>query len=199
MKFVLLYTENHHILSFKRNIFSGAPHELPVIIFMRHVLLLTFGSYLAGIDQYQTSHEAAFYNQNSQQQWNVAWEALKEIALLGNERILDIGCGSGKVSANIAGRVCNGSVLGLDLSQGMIAFAQKTYAPFYDNLMFTKGDVLELASSSEFDLIFSSSSLHWILDHEPLLIRVYNALKPGGSILFYNTMHPLAGSCGSIS
>jgi len=124
-------------------------------------------------------------------QWDVAYEALKDITFQGNERVLDLGCGSGKITANIAGRVPSGSVKGIDLSQGMIDFAQNTYTPYHDNLIFIKENILELNASSEFDLIFSSSSLHWILDHEPLLAYVHKALKPGGSILFTIPCTPL--------
>lgn len=139
---------------------------------------------LYGLDQYPSSEEASLYHHHSQQQWSVAYEALNNVSFQGDERVLDIGCGSGKVTANIAGRVLKGSVLGLDLSQGMIEFAQKKYLPFYKNLSFTKGDVLEFTSPSQFDFIFSSNSLHWILDHQSLLNKVYDLLSDDGTILF---------------
>lgn len=139
---------------------------------------------LCCLDQYPTIEEASFYHHHSTQQWDVAYEALKKVSFQGDEQILDLGCGSGKITANIAGRVTSGSVLGIDLSQGMIEFAQKTYEPFYTNLSFTKGDIQEFSSSFKFDLIFSSSSLHWILDHPPLLNTVHDLLKEDGTILF---------------
>lgn len=146
--------------------------------------MMIYGIPLAGLDQYPTSQEGAFYNHHSQQQWKVAYEALKLATFKGNERVLDIGCGPGKITANIAGRISHGSILGLDFSQGMITYAQKNYAPFYNNLFFTRGDILDVALAPEFDLIFSSSSLHWILDHESLLAHIYDALKHQGSIIF---------------
>src|ERR1700733_8424118 len=121
---------------------------------------------LSGLDQYPSTEEAAFYHHHSQQQWNVAYEALKKLEFQGNEQVLDIGCGTGKITANIAGRVPNGSVLGLDISQGMTVFAQKIYPPFYNNLSFLKADILNFVSSpspSKFDVICSFNSLHWIL------------------------------------
>lgn len=139
---------------------------------------------LIGLDQYPSNKEASFYHYNSQQQWNVAYEALKTIIFKGDEQILDIGCGSGKITANLAGRVSTGSILGLDLSHGMIEFAQKTYAPFYSNLSFIESDILEFNSTSQFDLIFSASSLHWVSDQQFLLTKVYDLLKDKGTILF---------------
>lgn len=148
------------------------------------VFFSVYGSSLVGLDQYPSTTEAVFYNNHSQQQWKVAYEALKKIEFQGSEAVLDIGCGSGKITANIAGRVGNGSILGLDLSEGMIAFSQKTYQPLYANLSFLRGDILTFNSSSNFDCIFSSSSLHWILDHRPLLAKVHNLLRDQGFILF---------------
>ena len=139
---------------------------------------------LAAEDQFPTVKNAAMYDNHSRQQWDVAFEALKQVELKGSERVLDIGCGTGKITANLAGRVDKGSVLGLDLSEGMIAFAQRTYQPFYPNLSFVQEDIFSFNASSEFDLIFSASSLHWILDHKRLLDHVYNLLNEQGSILF---------------
>lgn len=148
------------------------------------LFFFAYGSSLTGLDQYPSIEEAAFYNNHSQQQWDVAYEALKKIEFQGSEAVLDIGCGSGKITANIAGRVGNGSIIGLDLSEGMIAFAQKTYQPLYANLFFLKGDILTFTFSSKFDCIFSSSTLHWILDHKRLLTHVHNLLRDEGFILF---------------
>lgn len=161
-------------------------------VFSFGIVFFFFNAFsLAATDQYPSIRDAAFYNNHSQQQWDVAFEALEKIEFHGSEAVLDIGCGSGKITANIAGRVGNGSILGLDLSEGMIAFAQKTYQPFYANLSFVRDDILTFNSSSNFDCIFSSSSLHWILDHQPLLARVYDLLKDQGSILFTIPCTPL--------
>jgi trans-aconitate methyltransferase len=142
------------------------------------------GSFLAALDQYPTAEKAAFYNHHSQQQGSVAYEALKKMEFQGTEQVLDIGCGSGKITANISGRVGKGSVVGLDLSEGMVAFAQKTYQPFYPNLSFVRGNIQTFNFASKFDLIFSSSSLHWILDHEALLAQIHDLLRDEGLILF---------------
>jgi trans-aconitate 2-methyltransferase len=139
---------------------------------------------LNAIDQDFTVEEAAFYNHHSRQQWDAAFEALKRMEFQGTEQVLDIGCGSGKITANIAGRVKEGSVLGLDVSSGMTEFAQKTYQPFYHNLSFIKEDILTFTFPSKFDLICSFSSLHWVLDHKHLLFQVSKLLNDQGYLLF---------------
>lgn len=148
------------------------------------LMLFTYSFSLQALDQYPSVNEASFYNSNAQQQWNVAFQALSIIPFQGTEHVLDIGSGSGKVTANIAGRVSDGSVIGLDLSEGMIEFSKQNYASFYPNLSFVKQDFFAFDSSKKFDLIFSSSSLHWILDHKPLLEKVHEQLNPNGTILF---------------
>lgn len=160
---------------------------------MRALLLLStlLCSTLFGADIYPSAQEGAFYNYHSRQQANVAFTALKKSYFKGDEKILDIGCGSGKVTANLAGRVPQGMVLGVDLGAGMISFAKSNYAPFYPNLKFAQGDALDLKSKDDFDFICSFSSLHWILDQESLLAKVHKALKKGGKILFTIPCAPL--------
>jgi len=143
-----------------------------------------FCSPLIGFDQYPTVQEAAFYDHHSHQQRYVALDTLKDLVLCGDEQILDIGCGSGKITANLAGRVPDGVVFGLDLSEGMITFAQNNYGVLYDNLFFIRNDILKLSSIEKYDLICSFNSLHWIVEHELLLKLSYNALSPSGHILF---------------
>jgi len=77
------------------------------------------------------------YHKNSaeQQRWGI--ELLNKLVLQGNERVLDLGCGDGKLTAEIVRRVPYGSVLGIDKSEDMIRFAQEHYQPdVFPNLKF---------------------------------------------------------------
>jgi trans-aconitate 2-methyltransferase len=117
-----------------------------------------------------------------QQQW--ARDLIRKLELKGNEQILDIGCGDGKVSAEIAVAVPDGSVIGVDNSEAMIALAQSTYsADVVPNMRFQQGDASRLTFTNEFDIVFSNATLHWILDHRPVLQGIYKSLKPNGKIL----------------
>lgn len=106
---------------------------------------------------------------------------IEQLRLNGDERILDLGCGDGVITAELAALVPKGSVLGIDASQGMLDEAGRYRLK---NLAFRKMDMRELKFENVFDLVFSNAALHWVQNHEPLLSGVYHALSPQGSIAF---------------
>ncbi|MFA5236396.1 MAG: methyltransferase domain-containing protein [Methanoregula sp.] len=118
----------------------------------------------------------------AQKQW--ARELIQKIPLSGRERVLDIGCGDGTVTAAIAECVPEGSVLGLDRSPGMIRFAREQFPhDAYPNLSFAEGDARALGFYGEFDIVFSNAALHWVYDHGPVLAGIARALRPGGRMI----------------
>ena len=128
--------------------------------------------------------DAADYERNSspQQQW--ARDSIRALRLAGDERVLDIGCGDGKVTAELAALVPKGSVLGIDSSESMVEFAHHQYPrAHFPNLQFHWGDATRLTYRHEFDLIASFSSLHWVNDHINVLAGIKRALKPRGRTL----------------
>jgi trans-aconitate methyltransferase len=114
---------------------------------------------------------------------------IMEFNLRGDEHILDLGCGDGALTAELARLVPDGFVLGIDASHGMIATARKLEAK---NLSFRVQDINNLDFNNEFDLVFSNATLHWIDDHELLLKSIYRSLKENG-ILRFN--FGAAGNC----
>ncbi len=127
---------------------------------------------------------AADYAKSSsmQQQW--ARELIQKLNLSGNEHVLDVGSGDGKVTAEIASAVSRGSVLGIDNSQSMVALSQSVFpTDAYSNLRFQLCDAKEISFNEEFDIVFSNATLHWIVDHRPVLKGIYTSLKHGGRIL----------------
>src|SRR5262249_2890950 len=86
-------------------------------------------------------------------QQRLARKMLMSVPLKGTEQILDVGCGDGKITAEIAAQVLQGSVLGVDLSRNMIDFASKNFTQ--PKLRFEVGDVCELPYREEFDLVVS--------------------------------------------
>ena len=128
--------------------------------------------------------DAAEYEKHSspQQQW--ARDIIRTMKLAGDERILDIGCGDGKVTAELAALVPTGQVLGIDSSDSMIAFARRRFPPVHHpNLQFRWGNASRLAYQCEFDLVVSFASLHWVRDHLAVLTGITRSLKPGGRIV----------------
>lgn len=116
-----------------------------------------------------------------QEKW--ALELIPKLRLKGDERVLDIGCGDGKVTAAIADAVPSGAVLGIDSSPEMVAHAQKSFGGDLRNLAFLCIDALDMEFAGEFDVVFSNAALHWVRDHRPLLAKIGHALRPSGRIL----------------
>jgi trans-aconitate methyltransferase len=183
---------------------------------------------------------AADYAANSAAQQIWARELIAQLHLRGDERILDVGCGDGKVTAELARAVPKGSVTGIDASPEMIRFARKTFPPGKQlNLEFQVMDACEInfaalpslgsagvspactdlrlptgrrdasaprrrriISNSNprspalsplgrgegeeeawFDVVFSSSVLHWVDDHRAFLRGAAACLHPGGRLV----------------
>jgi trans-aconitate methyltransferase len=124
------------------------------------------------------------YNQNSILQWNGAMELIEEIEWKG--KVLDVGCGDGKITAWIADRHPGGQVVGLDVAPKMIDFAKKQFSKAEKpNLDFTQGDAANLNYQEEFDIAVSLSALHWVLDQDKALKGIYEALVPGGKTYIF--------------
>ncbi|WGS84054.1 class I SAM-dependent methyltransferase [Methylomonas sp. UP202] len=131
---------------------------------------------------YQWNAEDYRQNSSAQQQW--AQELIAKLNLTGTETVLDVGCGDGKVTAEIASHLPHGQVIGIDNSEAMIALAKREYpANRYANLLFQRMDARELKFSGRFDVVFSNAVLHWIDDHIPVIAGMYQSLKPGGRVL----------------
>lgn len=127
---------------------------------------------------------AGEYAANSAVQQSWARELIAQLKLRGDERILDVGCGDGKVTAEIARAVLRGEVVGADASAEMIRFARKQFRPAQiPNLKFEIADARKFRFAAPFDLIFSNAALHWVDDHQAFLRRAAAALKPGGRLV----------------
>jgi trans-aconitate methyltransferase len=127
---------------------------------------------------------AADYAANSAVQLSWARELIARLHLRGDERVLDVGCGDGKITAEIARAVPHGSVVGVDASAEMIAFAWKTFpAKKNPNLKFQIMDARKIKFARQFDLFFSNAALHWVDDHESILRGAAAVLKPGGRLI----------------
>ncbi len=115
-----------------------------------------------------------------QRQWGK--KLISGLNLTGSERILDLGCGDGGITAELAELVPDGFVVGIDASQSMIDSAQKAHKA--GNLRFDLMDINAIDFEDEFDIVFSNAALHWIKDHKQLLANVYESLKAGGIVRF---------------
>ncbi|MDE7241633.1 class I SAM-dependent methyltransferase [Desulfovibrio sp.] len=93
------------------------------------------------------------------------------------QAILDLGCGTGTLTSELAARA--GTVLGLDASPEMVTAARARFP----DIDFITGDALELSFENRFDTVFSNAVFHWLPDHDRLLKNIRRALKPGGRLV----------------
>ena len=127
---------------------------------------------------------AADYAANSVVQQSWARELIAQLELRGDEHILDVGCGDGKVTAELACALPRGSVTGADASPQMIGFAKKTFTvENFPNLRFRVMDARKIKFERRFDAVFSNAALHWVDDHEKILRGAAAVLKSGGRLI----------------
>ncbi len=159
-------------------------------IFLNHIAFLN-----ASISHYQpgviVAHEfdGKKYTKASFHQREWGNKLISDLDILGNEKILDLGCGDGILSQNLAALVPDGEVIGIDASTGMIETAKEKEA---GNLKFRLMDINELSLNTSFDLIFSNATLHWVKDHKRLWNSVAKLLRHNGVVRFNFAAH---GNC----
>lgn len=127
-----------------------------------------------------TRWDAADYAGNSRGQFGWALSVIERLGLRGHEDVIDVGCGDGKVTAEIAART-SGRVLGVDQSPGMIELAEQ-WSARRPNLRFVVGDAQRLNVPHLFDLAFSNAAIHWMPDHAAVVRGLGRAIKPGGRL-----------------
>jgi trans-aconitate 2-methyltransferase len=125
-----------------------------------------------------TPWDARTYDESSrpQQVWASAVLARLD-GIAPDATVLDVGCGTGRVTEQLLGLVPDGRVLALDASAEMVELARQRLG---DRAEVWRQDVLELALDEPVDAIVSTATLHWVLDHDLLWRRLAGALRPGG-------------------
>jgi trans-aconitate 2-methyltransferase len=124
--------------------------------------------------------DAETYDAVSDPQFEWGMEVLERLELGGDEVVLDAGCGSGRVSAELAKRLPRGRLIAVDGSEAMIAKARERLG---DDVTYLVADLSALELEEPVDLVFSTATFHWIVDHDGLFRRLYAALKPGGRLV----------------
>jgi len=132
-------------------------------------------------------------NQSSSREWNsavyhrlsgpqVSWgkKVLSRLRLRGDEVVLDAGCGTGRLTAELLEALPGGCVVGVDLSQNMLRSAREHLAQFGTRATLVACDLLHLPFSCVFDGIVSTAAFHWVLDHDRLFVNLRQVLVPGG-------------------
>lgn len=130
-----------------------------------------------------TDWNAGLYHDISfpQQAWGR--RVLDRLALAGTERVLDIGCGTGRLTLEIAERVPTGSVVGVDRSAAMLETAASWLRDRSRRTALVLADASALPFRRVFDAAFSGATFHWIHDHAALFRSIVTALRPGGRLV----------------
>ncbi|NUR55908.1 MAG: methyltransferase domain-containing protein [Acidobacteria bacterium] len=126
---------------------------------------------------------ARSYHQISAPQQEWGRRVLDRVALAGDETAMDLGCGTGRLTALLAERLPRGRVVAFDRSSSMLFEAQpwlRSQAPRVIGIVM--GDGASLPFLRAFDLIFSTATFHWIPDHGALFRSIITALKRGGRL-----------------
>lgn len=124
--------------------------------------------------------DAETYDAVSDPQFSWGMEVLERLELRGDEVAVDAGCGSGRVTAELAKRLPEGRLIAVDGSEAMVAKARERLG---DRATYLVADLSELELDERVDLIFSTATFHWILDHDRLFARLRENLKPGGRLI----------------
>jgi trans-aconitate 2-methyltransferase len=137
--------------------------------------------------------DAAAYERLSAPQTRWGRVVVDRLELDGNERVLDAGCGTGRVTAMLLERLPDGHVIGLDGSAAMI---EQAGARFVDEprVELIVADLTEpLSLNGQVDAILSTATFHWIADHGSLFGNLASVLRPNGQLVAQ------CGGAGNIS
>jgi trans-aconitate methyltransferase len=118
--------------------------------------------------------DSSLYDDRHSFVWKKSADLIELVAIAPHERVLDLGCGTGHLTAKIAD--LGADVVGLDSSPSMIAQARQNYP----KLKFVLGDARDFSFESPFDAVFSNAALHWIPEADRVIASVARSLKPGG-------------------
>jgi ubiquinone/menaquinone biosynthesis C-methylase UbiE len=123
------------------------------------------------------------YNRVSEPQTAWGREVLARQVLAGDETVVDAGCGSGRLTADLAARLPRGRVIAVDISPAMLEEARRHLAGCATPIEFVQADLATLVLASPVDVVFSAATFHWVLDHDALFERMAAVLRPGGRLL----------------
>lgn len=123
---------------------------------------------------------SAVYHRLSGPQVSWGKKVLARLQLRGDEVVLDAGCGTGRLTAELLEVLPRGRVVGVDLSQNMLDAARAHLAQYGTRVSLIACDLLHLPFENTFDGIVSTAAFHWVLDHDRLFANLRRALVPGG-------------------
>jgi len=109
---------------------------------------------------------------------------LDRLPLAGDERVMDAGCGTGRVTELLAERLPRGRVVALDGSPAMIEAARGRLERFGERVEYVVADLGRPLPVAELvDAVFSTATFHWVPDHDGLFQNLAAVTRPGGRLV----------------
>ncbi len=130
---------------------------------------------LQGMDSWNPEQYSLFQVERSQP----FWDLIGKVNFSGVKSLLDVGCGTGELTAQVHKKMQLSESLGIDASPSMM---DKTSAYQAPGLSFQLADVMTFVPSRPYDLILSNAALQWVEDHKALFLRMINWLAPKGQL-----------------
>lgn len=126
---------------------------------------------------------AEAYHQVSTPQATWGQRVLARLPLTGHERVIDAGCGSGRLTGDLLDRLPHGQVLAIDRSWNMLQTARANLRPTHGHhVRFAQVSLPDLPCAGWADVVFSTATFHWVSDHRALFASILQALRPGGRL-----------------
>lgn len=127
--------------------------------------------------------DAASYHRVSAPQTSWGQRVLSRLVLRGDERVIDAGCGTGRLTGELLARLPRGRLVALDRSWNMLITARANLRPTYGpRLSYVQAALPALPFAAWADLVFSTATFHWVADHDALFAHIFRALRPGGRL-----------------
>ena len=127
--------------------------------------------------------DAATYDRIAEPMTRWGGVVLERLQLMGDECVLDAGCGSGRVTEQLCRRLPRGRVIALDRSAAMVTEAQRRLAPYASRTTVLCADLAKPLPLRSVDAIFSTATFHWIHDHKALFAHLAAVLRPDGQLV----------------
>ncbi len=126
---------------------------------------------------------AASYHRVSEPQTEWGRKVLSRLVLRGDERVIDAGCGTGRLTDELMRRLPSGHLVAVDRSRNMLVAATANVRPGPGSrASFVRVELPHLPFDGWADLVFSAATFHWVRDHDALFAGIWRALRPGGRL-----------------
>jgi trans-aconitate 2-methyltransferase len=130
-----------------------------------------------------TEWNAAAYHKVSGPQTSWGQKVLNRLEVRGDERAIDAGCGSGRLTGELMERLPGGRLVAIDRSWNMLMTARANLRPVLGSrVSFVQVSLPDLPFANWADLVFSTATFHWIKDHDALFAGIRRTLRSGGRL-----------------